>query len=65
MVQMSRVAGKAEKHPFVGEWQLNSDVYASTGGNRYRQESVVDGDGQKDAHNGVRGDDVFEVREAQ
>ena len=54
-----------EKQPFVGEWLLRTDVHAVTGGNRCEHESLLSGDGQEGAHNGVRGDDVVGVREGE
>jgi hypothetical protein len=39
-------------------------MYGLTGANRCRSEKRMGGKGLEIAHNGVRGDDVVEVREA-
>ena len=65
MVHMNRVAGNPQQVPSAGACPLTHDILASVIGKWLERKSQVDGKRREDAHNGVRGDDVVVVTEAQ
>lgn len=57
MVQMNRTVGRDEKPASVdGMWRTPA-LHPLAGATRWGSESQVDGEGLKDTHKGVRGDD--------